>query len=64
MPTWYQNDVVMREISLKAKFLIYQLNQPVAPTLNYGHVLWVMTEEEWGHRQKRPKLVSFAGLLG
>lgn len=39
MWTWYQTDVVMREMSLKAKFLIYQSNQPVALTLNYGHAL-------------------------
>lgn len=39
--------VVKRELSVKAKFLIY--HSMYVLTLNYGHELWVMTEKEWDH---------------
>ncbi|KAK3522195.1 hypothetical protein QTP70_027689 [Hemibagrus guttatus] len=38
----YRSDVVKKELSQKAKLLIYQ--SIYVPTLTYGHKLWVMTE--------------------
>ena len=38
----YQSVIVKRELSRKAKFLIYW--SIYVPTLTYGHELWVMTE--------------------
>ncbi|KAK3528789.1 hypothetical protein QTP70_011573 [Hemibagrus guttatus] len=42
MRSMYQSVVVKKELSRKAKLLIYQ--SIYAPTLTYGHELWVMTE--------------------
>ncbi|KAK3519394.1 hypothetical protein QTP70_027533 [Hemibagrus guttatus] len=42
MRSMYRSVVVKKELSRKAKLLIYQ--SIYAPTLTYGHELWVMTE--------------------
>ncbi|KAK3559697.1 hypothetical protein QTP86_017676, partial [Hemibagrus guttatus] len=42
MRSMYRSVVVKKELSRKAKLLIYQ--SIYIPTLTYGHVLWVMTE--------------------
>ncbi|KAK3526805.1 hypothetical protein QTP70_033550 [Hemibagrus guttatus] len=42
MWSMYQSVVVKKELSRKAKLLIYQ--SIYVPTLTYGHELWVMTE--------------------
>ncbi|KAK3514742.1 hypothetical protein QTP70_029692 [Hemibagrus guttatus] len=42
MRSMYQSVVVKKELSRKAKLSIYQ--SIYAPTLTYGHELWVMTE--------------------
>ncbi|KAK3544651.1 hypothetical protein QTP86_022466 [Hemibagrus guttatus] len=42
MRSMYRSVVVKKELSRKAKFLIYQ--SIYVPTLTYGHELWVMTE--------------------
>ncbi|KAK3561342.1 hypothetical protein QTP86_030646 [Hemibagrus guttatus] len=42
MRSMYRFFVVKKELSRKAKLLIYQ--SIYVPTLNYGHELWVMTE--------------------
>ncbi|KAK3544065.1 hypothetical protein QTP86_000871 [Hemibagrus guttatus] len=42
MRSMYRSVVVKKELSQKAKLLIYQ--SIYAPTLTYGHELWVMTE--------------------
>ncbi|KAK3562555.1 hypothetical protein QTP86_002034 [Hemibagrus guttatus] len=42
MRSMYRLVVVKKELSRKAKFLIYQ--SIYVPTLTYGHELWVMTE--------------------
>ncbi|KAK3556482.1 hypothetical protein QTP70_008321 [Hemibagrus guttatus] len=42
MRSMYRSVVVKKELSRKAKLSIYQ--SIYAPTLTYGHELWVMTE--------------------
>lgn len=42
MQTLYQNVMVKRELSRKAKVLIYQ--SIYFPILTHGHELWVVTE--------------------
>ena len=42
MQVLYWTIVVKKELSLKAKLLIYKL--VYSPTLTYGHKLWVVTE--------------------
>ncbi|KAK3574089.1 hypothetical protein QTP86_002857 [Hemibagrus guttatus] len=44
MRSMYRSVVVKKELSRKAKLSIYQ--SIYAPTLTYGHELWVMTERE------------------
>ncbi len=44
MRSMYQSVVVKKELSLKAKLLIYR--SIYVPTLTYGHELWVMTQKD------------------
>ncbi|KAI3353426.1 hypothetical protein L3Q82_019953 [Scortum barcoo] len=49
----YRTVVVKKELSRKAKLLIYR--SIYVPTLTYGHELWVMTERTRSCGYKRPK---------
>uniref|UniRef100_A0A8C6P799 Arf-GAP with coiled-coil, ANK repeat and PH domain-containing protein n=1 Tax=Nothobranchius furzeri TaxID=105023 RepID=A0A8C6P799_NOTFU len=56
----YQSVVVTRELSWKAKFLIYRLI--CVPTLAYGHELWVVTERSQVQAAKMSFLCRVVGL--
>ncbi|KAK3521471.1 hypothetical protein QTP70_005768 [Hemibagrus guttatus] len=60
MQSMYQS-VVVKELSWKAKLLIYQ--SIYVPTLTYGHELWVMTERirSWIQPAKMSFLCRVAG---
>ncbi|KAK3517140.1 hypothetical protein QTP86_003932 [Hemibagrus guttatus] len=63
MRSMYRSVVVKKELSRKAKLSIYQ--SIYAPTLTYGHELWVMTERvrSWIQAAEMSFLRRVAGLL-